>query len=245
MTPRSVVPWWLVAVLSFVLLLSACTGTTAGGTAVAPSATSTLPAPPPQVTPSPAASVTAPAATVAPLPTSAAPSASPTTVARITAPACVAGTTPTPAQTEGPYYKANPPQRTSLLEEGMAGTRLTIAGQVLTADCQPVSGARVDFWQADANGQYDNTGFRLRGYQLTDAAGRYTVETVVPGEYPGRTGHIHVKVQAPNGPVLTTQLYLPDEPANASDSIFNARLVMAVGDTPAGKLATFDFVLPR
>ncbi len=39
--------------------------------------------------------------------------------------------------------------------------------------------------------------------------GRYTLETIVPGEYPGRTQHIHVKVQAPNGPILTTQIYFP------------------------------------
>ena len=52
-----------------------------------------------------------------------------------------------------------------------------------------------------------------------------------------------MKVQAPNQPVLTTQLYFPGEPANQRDSIFNPDLVMQVHNTERGKLATFDFVL--
>ena len=68
--------------------------------------------------------------------------------------------------------------------------------------------------------------------------------TIVPGLYPGRTRHIHVKVQAPNGPVLTTQLYFPGEPRNAGDSIFQKETLMAVSDASGGgKDATFDFVV--
>jgi protocatechuate 3,4-dioxygenase beta subunit len=58
---------------------------------------------------------------------------------------------------------------------------------VLTPDCRPLAGARVDFWQADGNGVYDNDGYRLRGYQVTDGRGRYRLETVVPGRYEPRT----------------------------------------------------------
>jgi protocatechuate 3,4-dioxygenase beta subunit len=149
----------------------------------------------------------------------------------------------TPAQTEGPYFKANSPERTSLVEPGMAGTRLVITGRVLTPDGQPVAGALLDFWQADDSGAYDNSGYGLRGHQFTDANGQYTLETVVPGLYPGRTRHIHVKVQAPNGPVLTTQLYFPDEARNATDGIFNAALVLPVQNTGENATATFDFVV--
>lgn len=125
----------------------------------------------------------------------------------------------------------------------MPGTKVTLTGYVLTADCKPIPGARVDFWQADAQGVYDNTGYRLRGYQLTDANGRYTLTTVLPGEYPGRTPHIHVKVQAPGGPVLTSQVYFPDTPANARDGIYNPRLLVNMQTAPDGKQATFNFVL--
>src|SRR5437868_2244519 len=61
---------------------------------------------------------------------------------------------PTPVQTEGPYFKPGSPARASLVEAGMAGTRLTLTGRVLTRTCQPVNGARLDFWQADASGSY-------------------------------------------------------------------------------------------
>ena len=148
----------------------------------------------------------------------------------------------TPSQTEGPYYKPNTPMRASLLEPGMPGTKLVIEGSVLTADCKPVSRAMLDFWQADAAGRYDNTGYRLRGHQLTNEAGRYRLETIVPAEYPGRTRHIHVKVQAPGQAALTTQLYFPDG-NNQRDSIFNPALVMSVRDVDGGKAATFDFIL--
>ena len=65
----------------------------------------------------------------------------------------------------------------------------------------------------------------------------------MPGLYPGRTRHIHVKVQAPNQQVLTTQLYFPGEPANDRDGIFNSALVMDVQDDAAGKVGAFNFVL--
>ena len=101
----------------------------------------------------------------------------------------------------------------------------------------------LDFWQADDAGAYDNSGHRLRGHQFTDDAGRYRLETIVPGLYPGRTRHIHVKAQAPNGPVLTTQLYFPDEARNANDGIYNQRLLMAVQPAADGVEGEFTFVL--
>ncbi len=149
----------------------------------------------------------------------------------------------TPAQTEGPYYKANPPQRVDLLDTASGGTKVVVTGYVLTSDCKPIPGARVDFWQADAQGQYDNSGYRLRGYQVSDANGQYRLETVIPGLYPGRTRHIHVKITPPNGSTLTTQLYFPGEAANARDGIFDQRLLANVQDTSDGKLATYNFIL--
>jgi protocatechuate 3,4-dioxygenase beta subunit len=158
-------------------------------------------------------------------------------------PSCVDKGSPTPPQTAGPYFKPRSPERASLLEPGVDGIRLVVAGAVLSTGCQPIRGALLDFWQADGRGEYDNAGFRLRGHQFTDEQGRYRLETVVPGHYPGRTRHIHVRVQAPNQPILTTQLYFPDEPGNRSDGIFRPDLVMAVSDEPPGRTGRFDFVL--
>src|SRR5580765_65614 len=158
-------------------------------------------------------------------------------------PACGDSGGPTPPQTEGPYFKARSPLRASLLEPGMSGARLVVEGVVLTAACAPIPGAVVDFWQADDSGAYDNAGYRLRGHQLSDGAGRYRLETIVPGLYPGRTRHIHVVVAAPRGPALTTQLYFPGEPANRRDGIFVSELVMKLRDEPGAKHGAFDFVL--
>lgn len=159
-------------------------------------------------------------------------------------PACDDGDDdPTPAQTEGPYFTSNSPLRSSLVDAGTSGTLLTVTGRVLSATCQPIAQAKLDFWQADNAGAYDNVGYRLRGHQFTDAEGRFSLQTIVPGLYPGRTRHIHVKVQPANGRILTTQLYFPGEARNASDGIFNTELLMAIQDGANGKTATFDFVV--
>lgn len=147
------------------------------------------------------------------------------------------------AQTEGPYYTPNSPERTSLLEAGIEGTHLLVTGYVLTTGCAPVARALVDFWHCDDAGVYDNVGYKLRGHQFTDENGRYTLETILPGVYPGRTRHIHVKVQAPNQPILTTQLYFPGEAGNARDGIYNALLEMDIQSLGDGLLGTFNFVL--
>jgi protocatechuate 3,4-dioxygenase beta subunit len=125
----------------------------------------------------------------------------------------------------------------------MTGTPLHVSWYVYDTACQPIPGALLDFWHCDDAGVYDNVGYRLRGHQFADDEGRFVLETIVPALYTGRTRHIHVKAQAPNQPVLTTQLYFPDEPANATDGIFDPALVMDIEDAADGKLAFFTFVL--
>src|SRR3989449_4255239 len=158
-------------------------------------------------------------------------------------PSCPGGAEPTARQTEGPYFKPDSPERSSLVEPGMSGVKIVVTGVVRLASCQPVPRALIDVWHADDRGAYDNAGYRLRGHQYTDDQGRYRLETIVPGIYVGRTRHFHLKVQAPNRPVLTTQLYFPGEAGNARDPIFNRDLVLKVKDASDGKTGTFDFVL--
>jgi protocatechuate 3,4-dioxygenase beta subunit len=159
---------------------------------------------------------------------------------QIPAPACTA---PTPQQTEGPYYKSGSPERTVLRETGMPGEQLLVAGYVLDQNCQPIQNAWVDFWQADANGAYDNTGYVLRGHQFTDEQGRYYLETVLPGEYPGRPPHIHLKIQPPNGTVITSQIYFPNSSSNASDGIFDPALLVTLDEREGLYVAYFNFVV--
>ena len=150
---------------------------------------------------------------------------------------------PTPADIEGPYFKAKSPERKSLVEKTDKGAKMTLKGRVLSTKGQPVAKALLDFWHCDAAGDYDNDTFKHRGHLFTDSEGRYELETIFPGEYPGRTRHIHVKAQAPKGMILTTQLYFPDEPNNKKDGFFKQALVMKVENAKAGKAAAFDFVL--
>jgi protocatechuate 3,4-dioxygenase beta subunit len=154
-------------------------------------------------------------------------------------PQCDADPRATRAQTEGPFFTPRSPLRSDLRTE-LKGTPVVLTGFVLTRGCKPIPNALVDLWHADADGEYDNRGFRGRGHQFTDAQGRYRFMTVKPARYSGRTAHYHVKVQAANGPVLTTQLYFPGEPGNRRDGLYRRELEMTFSG-PSD--ARFDFVL--
>ncbi len=157
-------------------------------------------------------------------------------------PACGDGDR-TEAQTEGPFYEPDTPEKADFTGDVSKGTRIVLTGSVLTTACQPVSGSLLDVWHADADGEYDNDGYRLRGHFFTDDQGAYRLQTIVPGNYSGRTKHFHVKVRPPGGRLLTTQLYFPGEPGNEEDSIFSPALLMDVRDGASGRDATFTFVV--
>lgn len=137
-----------------------------------------------------------------------------------------------PETTAGPYY-IDPGLVRRDVTEGRPGVPLGLAIQVVTADCQPVAGARVDVWQCDALGNY--SGFArqgsdrvadtrgetfLRGTQATDAGGVARFETIWPGWYRGRTPHIHYRVFLDERTVLTSQLFFSDA---VSAAIFRTR----------------------
>lgn len=67
----------------------------------------------------------------------------------------------------------------------------------------------------------------------------------MPGLYPGRTRHIHVKVQRPRGEILTTQLYFPGEARNRTDGIFDDALLMRVRGGRPPSQGRFSFVLSK
>lgn len=162
---------------------------------------------------------------------------------RAVTPACDDGDHPTPAQTPGPFFKPQSPLRTSLIESRTEGTRIVLSGNVMSRSCRPVPRALIDIWHADAKGIYDERGYRLRGHQFTADDGSFRFETIVPGRYPGRTPHFHVRVQRPRGRILTTQLYFPQEAQNGRDGLFNPALLMRIEPAGGGLDARFDFVL--
>ena len=150
---------------------------------------------------------------------------------------------PTPAVADDMSFRPGAPQRTKLADAGTPGQKLVLTGTVKGVVCGPIKGARVDFWQPDARGVYDATGFRLRGYQMTDANGQYRLETIVPAASAGRARHLGAKIDAAGKPGLLTALFFPNDPANAHDPAFHAELVIQTTSDSGGVTATFDFVL--
>lgn len=115
---------------------------------------------------------------------------------------------------EGPFYKPNAPVRTQ------TGRGLEVSGRVRSVlDCRPLKGARIEWWSADAAGDYKD---EHRATVVTDKDGRYRYETVSPSGYSFRPPHLHVKVSAVGHRTLTTQVY-PER--GQKKIVFNFNLV--------------------
>lgn len=146
----------------------------------------------------------------------------------------------TPAQTLGPFYPRNPSERPRETDADLLsldgdrvltkGVPLYLTGRVVDPRGAAMANAAVEIWQCDANAVYHHPdggaeaqrdpAFQGYGVARTGAAGDFHFRTIRPVAYPGRTPHIHVRVQAADGRVLATQLYLPDEPGNRTDFLF-------------------------
>lgn len=120
----------------------------------------------------------------------------------------------TPSNALGPYY-LNLNLVRSDIKESQAGQKTRLFIHVVHAsDCSPIPNATVDVWHANALGVYSgfsNQGTQgqtwLRGRQFSDANGAVVFDTVFPGWYQGRTGHIHLLVRPTATTQLTTQLF--------------------------------------
>ena len=169
---------------------------------------------------------------------------------------------PTPAQSLGPFYPRSAGERpretdADLLRaqgtgEPLArGVPLFLAGRVGSGAGAPLPGALVEIWRCDANAVYHHyaggalterdPNFQGYGRTLADAEGRFAFRTIRPVPYPGRTPHIHVRVEAAGLRPLGTQLYLAGEPGNERDFLFRglnaaerAALSMTLAPTPSG-----------
>jgi protocatechuate 3,4-dioxygenase beta subunit len=127
----------------------------------------------------------------------------------------------------------------------MPGVPVLIFGRVFDQDCNPIPGAKLDFWLADVNGEYDNIGYRLRGHVYTDQEGNYTLESIEPTSYTGRPPHIHAKVFSSDGvELLTTQMYFAGSEGSADVSTAPDLLVTYLEPDDNGQLQViFNFVV--
>jgi protocatechuate 3,4-dioxygenase beta subunit len=145
-----------------------------------------------------------------------------------------------PSQTLGPFYPRNASERPAETDADLLrvdgdrvltkGVPIYLTGRVLDRRGQPLVNAAVEIWQCDANAVYHHPAggaeterdpnFQGYGVGRTDNAGAFHFRTIKPVAYPGRTPHIHVRVQAPAS-AFVTQLYLPDDPGNRRDFLFS------------------------
>ena len=126
-----------------------------------------------------------------------------------------------PSSTAGPFPTIEQLDRRDVTE-GYPGHPMRLGIRVVDDACNPVPGAEVEIWHADATGDYssyedggsgkdegEGTTF-LRGFQTADADGILEFTTIYPGWYEGRAVHIHVRARVDGSDVLTSQLYFDE-----------------------------------
>jgi protocatechuate 3,4-dioxygenase beta subunit len=131
-----------------------------------------------------------------------------------------------PTETEGPYPTHSPASYVrSDISDGRSGYKMTANITINNSNnsCNALSGALVDIWHCDAEGNYSEYGGSgsqstnytsvhfLRGRQTTDANGLVSFTSIFPGWYTGRTTHVHVHVYNSAGTSLkVTQIAFPE-----------------------------------
>jgi protocatechuate 3,4-dioxygenase beta subunit len=181
---------------------------------------------------------------------------------------------PTSAQELGPFYPVDhladvDADLTRVRgQSGVAkGSPINVLGRLLDAKGNPVGGARVELWQANAAGRYRHPGDaqnpvpldpNFQGFAVlrTDRDGHFKFRSVKPAAYPigggrMRTPHIHFDVTS-RLERLTTQMYFPGEALNEKDIVFAyadpkesviARAVDPLSGDPGALAYAWDVVL--
>jgi hydroxyquinol 1,2-dioxygenase len=185
------------------------------------------------------------------------------------------GDAATPATVLGPFHIPGSPslQYGADMSDGLPGTPLYIAGQVVGVDGEPVGGAVLDVWQADEEGLYESQlaeidEARLRGIYTSREDGEYCVRTIAPkgysipmdgpvGELIGRTeishfrpAHVHFLLSADGYEQLITHLFQAGAQYLENDVVFGTKEGLVVefeerppGPTPAGDESATPFLV--
>jgi protocatechuate 3,4-dioxygenase beta subunit len=149
----------------------------------------------------------------------------------------------------GPFHMVASPGRElgdTIALDGL-GEPCLVTGRVVDDAGQPLPGATVDVWQANAEGCYDvqQPGVQpernLRGLFTADESGEFWFRTVVPchypipvdgpvgelitatGRHPFRPAHIHFIVSVPGHRSVTTHLFVGGSPYLDSDVVFGVK----------------------
>ena len=145
----------------------------------------------------------------------------------------------------GPFHVPDAPelQFGANISRGRSGEPTLVTGRVLGIDGTPIANAKLDVWQASAEGLYDVQeierfpDMNLRGIFHTDSEGQFGFCTEKPASYPVptdgpvgvmlkalgrhamRPAHIHFMVSAEQHQPLTTHLFVRGDPYLESDAV--------------------------
>ena len=132
------------------------------------------------------------------------------------------------------------------------GSPLVINGRVFQADGRtPAAGVTVFAYHTDANGVYDVPAngphsWRLKGWAVTDAEGRFTFETIRPASYPNATvpQHVHLSIEGPGVPRrFSGEIEFDDDPKVTAQQRAASRAAGAFGSVrPVTKRNGIDHV---
>jgi hydroxyquinol 1,2-dioxygenase len=154
----------------------------------------------------------------------------------------------------GPFFVADAPvvPNGGDMAQGAPGEACFVSGHVRGLNGEPVAGARMEVWQADADGlydvQYDNLeAARARAALFSEPDGSFRFRSVVPRPYPvphdgpvgdmlkalgrhaWRPAHLHFMIFAEGYETLITHVFRKDDPYLQSDAVFGVRSSL-VGD---------------
>ncbi|MGQ2978848.1 MAG: intradiol ring-cleavage dioxygenase [Polaromonas sp.] len=177
----------------------------------------------------------------------------------------------TEATVFGPFHVEGAPhyEHGADVANGAVGEACMVRGRVLGLKGEPVPGAVIEVWQADAEGKYDvqREGLdhaQARGVLTAGAGGEYHFRSILAEAYPipddgpvgdmlratrrhpWRPAHLHFMITAPGYESLITHVFRDKDTYLDSDAVFGVRqsLIADWVRQPDGSyLVEYDFVL--
>jgi hydroxyquinol 1,2-dioxygenase len=180
----------------------------------------------------------------------------------------------TPSTVIGPFHIEDSPELPmgADMAEGLKGEACFLVGSVRDMNGKPIEGAKLDIWQADADGLYESQleaqEPTLRAVFHTGADGRFVIRTIAPPGYSipmdgtvgdllrqtnishFRPAHIHFFITAPGYEPLITHLFKKGANYIDSDVVFGVKDKLIVefekhpaGETPTGEISDQPFVV--
>ncbi len=177
----------------------------------------------------------------------------------------------TEATVFGPFHVEGAPhyEHGADVANGAAGEPCVVRGRVLGLKGEPVPGAVIEVWQADAKGNYDVQYADLdkhqaRGVLESGPDGRFDFRTIVAEAYPipvdgpvgdmlratrrhpWRPAHLHFMISAPGYEKLVTHVFRSGDRYLDSDAVFGVRQSLVadwVQQAGGSYSLDFDFVL--